>query len=139
MINNDDNSNKNSVEADKRAEKSEKQEVEAEPACIGGKTGSYSVWQPTDTRALVLTTGAGSAGGGWVGNLRSGGGDLAGGVGGSSGSAVTAMGGATSLTSNGCEAVGGAGGGRGGGAGTASSVGGLGEGGGVVAAGGHFP
>lgn len=83
-----DNNRDNGNDSESKGGKREKQEVEAEPACIGGKTGSYSVWQPTDTRAL-----RGSAGGRWVG----GGGDRAGGVGGSrtGRGAVTARGGVT--------------------------------------------
>lgn len=61
--------------------------MEVGPACIGGKTGSYSVWQPTDTRTLGTTGGTGSAGGGWLGDLRTGGGDPGLGVRGSRGRA----------------------------------------------------
>lgn len=45
--------------------------------------GSYSVWQPTDTRTLGGTGGTVSTGGGRVGVLRTGGGDSGLGAGGS--------------------------------------------------------
>lgn len=65
-------------------------------ACIGGKKGSYSVWQPTDTKTLggkggVMGLGRGLGdGGGWAGG---GVGSLGGGVGSLGGGGVGSWGG----------------------------------------------
>ena len=98
-------------------------------ACIGGKIGSYSVWQPTDTRSLGGACVTGSTGGGRVGVLRTGGGGSGFGgswIGAGGGEACIMCWGAAgtgSLMCGGCgggERGGGGGGGGGGGMGTGS-------------------